>query len=581
MSEKGSTSPRASSGFSPDDANHLPAGSGSAAGSNTAKPQTSSAPHQVGVGLSKRKPDLKLDGLPPPHLFQSQSSKINPGESILEKNSNKGDNVNDENYSAKQSSQHAHFLDDDVAGHQGQPARPRSASGSDRALDGLHGEYKAGVLRRPSRIAEEQVLASLKSSLPSSTFPSHSISNIATTTNGLVTGPLSTTGGGMATVSGGSAIRDMVSKAASLLGTGSAISSSRGSTVSGGLSSSQQLNPLSVPSSLSVTSSGQPKMSTTTNSTVPNVVPTGIASTTLTSKPSSTSSALRTTGNSATSAGATTLQPSTVSGGDPRLPQDDGKLHILLGATGAVSTGKLRQIILKLEEIYGKSRVSIQIILTKAAENFVSRGEIPSNVRIWRDKDEWETWKSRTDPVVHIELRRWADVFVIAPLSANTLGKIALGLCDNLLTNVVRAWNTQYPILIAPAMSSYAYNHPATKRHLKVIKEDMKWIEILKPTEKVVGSYGDIGMGGMMDWNEIVNRIVMKLGGYPDDDDDEDDDNDEDNKDDDNDDDNISNDIDDEVIEDDDGIGKVSLAEEEEMEEMERHKKLRESRSFT
>lgn len=209
--------------------------------------------------------------------------------------------------------------------------------------------------------------------------------------------------------------------------------------------------------------------------------------------------------------------------GDPRLPQDDGKLHILLAATGSVSTGKLRPIIHKLTEIYGKDRASIQIILTKAAENFVSRGEIPSHIRIWRDKDEWATWKGRADPVVHIELRRWADILVIAPLSANTLGKIALGLCDNLLTCVVRAWNTQYPILIAPAMVSYAYNHPATRAHLKVIKDEMKWIEVLKPVEKVVGSYGDIGMGGMMDWNEIVNKVVLKLGGYPEDEDDEDD----------------------------------------------------------
>lgn len=211
--------------------------------------------------------------------------------------------------------------------------------------------------------------------------------------------------------------------------------------------------------------------------------------------------------------------------GDPRLPQDDGKLHILLAATGSISTGKLRLIIHKLTEIYGRDKAEIQIILTKAAENFVSRGEIPSHIRIWRDQDEWATWKGRADPVVHIELRRWGDILVIAPLSANTLGKIALGLCDNLLTSVVRAWNTQYPILIAPAMVSYAYNHPATRAHLKVIRDEMKWIEILKPVEKVVGSYGDIGMGGMMDWNEIVNKTVLKLGGYPEDEEDGDDDN--------------------------------------------------------
>ena len=54
------------------------------------------------------------------------------------------------------------------------------------------------------------------------------------------------------------------------------------------------------------------------------------------------------------------------------------------------------------------------------------------------DEEEWREWKVVGDPVMHIELRRWADCLVIAPLSANTLAKVAQGLCDNLLTCVVR-----------------------------------------------------------------------------------------------------------------------------------------------
>ena len=53
------------------------------------------------------------------------------------------------------------------------------------------------------------------------------------------------------------------------------------------------------------------------------------------------------------------------------------------------------------------------------------------------DEEEWREWKQVGDPVMHIELRRWADCLVIAPLSANTLAKCAQGLCDNLLTCVV------------------------------------------------------------------------------------------------------------------------------------------------
>ena len=64
--------------------------------------------------------------------------------------------------------------------------------------------------------------------------------------------------------------------------------------------------------------------------------------------------------------------------------------------------------------------------------------------------------ENKTGSVLHIELRRWADILVVCPMTANTLSKITLGICDNLLTNVIRAWNTTFPILLAPAMDSHS-----------------------------------------------------------------------------------------------------------------------------
>jgi phosphopantothenoylcysteine decarboxylase len=55
---------------------------------------------------------------------------------------------------------------------------------------------------------------------------------------------------------------------------------------------------------------------------------------------------------------------------------------------------------------------------------------------VYTDRDEWNAYKQRGDPVLHIELRKWADVMIIVPLSANTLAKLANGLCDNLLVIV-------------------------------------------------------------------------------------------------------------------------------------------------
>lgn len=197
------------------------------------------------------------------------------------------------------------------------------------------------------------------------------------------------------------------------------------------------------------------------------------------------------------------------------LKADDGTHHVLLGVTGATLIIKTKSILAKLREIFGP-QISIHVILTAAADRIIAAkgGAFPADVTVWRDADEWR-WTLRLDPVLHIELRRWAHVLVIAPLTANTLAKIACGLCDNLLTNVVRAWDVKNPVILAPAMVSHLYNSAITKRQLREVKEGMPWVEVMKPSEKVVGSYGDIGMGGMVDWNAVVDRVVMRLGGYP------------------------------------------------------------------
>lgn len=84
--------------------------------------------------------------------------------------------------------------------------------------------------------------------------------------------------------------------------------------------------------------------------------------------------------------------------------------------------------------------------------------------QVLRDDDEWSCWNKREDPVLHIELRKWADVFLVAPLSANTLAKMANGLCDNLLTCVARAWDFKRPLLVAPAMNTLMWESPFTAK---------------------------------------------------------------------------------------------------------------------
>lgn len=165
---------------------------------------------------------------------------------------------------------------------------------------------------------------------------------------------------------------------------------------------------------------------------------------------------------------------------DLTASRTDGKVHLLLAASGSVATIKIPNIITTLLTTYPPSHLSIRLILTSSARNFLagqaaeqpplsSLLAIPGVDGIYLDDDEWGRGESvgsegvwtRGRSVLHIELRRWADLLAIVPLSANTLAKVVHGLCDNLLTSVVRAWDAdgridgrRKRILVAPAMNA-------------------------------------------------------------------------------------------------------------------------------
>lgn len=218
--------------------------------------------------------------------------------------------------------------------------------------------------------------------------------------------------------------------------------------------------------------------------------------------------------------------------------EDDGKFHILLACTGSVATIKVPLIIDKLLLYYGQ-KVLIQLVVTKSAEHFLKGLKINSDVKIWRDEDEWANYiettqtttaSTETHPkkpknpyeklILHNELRKWADIMLIAPLSANTLAKIANGICDNLLTSIIRSWGPSTgkaqgevavkPILVAPAMNTFMYTHPITARQLQEVSLAAFGLEVLKPVEKVLVC-GDIGMGGMREWTDIVEIVRRKI----------------------------------------------------------------------
>ncbi|XP_060207081.1 probable phosphopantothenoylcysteine decarboxylase [Lycium barbarum] len=179
----------------------------------------------------------------------------------------------------------------------------------------------------------------------------------------------------------------------------------------------------------------------------------------------------------------------------PRRPR------ILLAASGSVAAIKFANLCRCFSEW-----AEVKAVATKPSLHFIDKASLPENVILYTDEEEWSTWKKIGDSVLHIELRRWADIMVIAPLSANTLGKIAGGLCDNLLTCIIRAWDYNKPLFVAPAMNTLMWNNPFTERHLMIIDE--LGISLIPPVSKRLAC-GDYGNGAMAEPSLIYSTVRL------------------------------------------------------------------------
>ncbi|RAH74667.1 putative flavoprotein [Aspergillus aculeatinus CBS 121060] len=216
----------------------------------------------------------------------------------------------------------------------------------------------------------------------------------------------------------------------------------------------------------------------------------------------------------------------------------DEKIHIILAASGSVATIKLPNIAQALSRHHN---VSIRIIVTKSAERFLDGQSleqpslealraVPGVEAIYRDEDEWKNPWTRGEPILHIELRKWAHLLLVAPLSANTMAKMTMGIADNLLLSVIRAWDTtgmvdgnlktKKPLIfVAPAMNTAMWNHPITGKQIEILEKEWGvnnsskdgWVSVLRPMEKHLAC-GDTGNGAMMDWEAIVCVVEQYIG---------------------------------------------------------------------
>lgn len=137
--------------------------------------------------------------------------------------------------------------------------------------------------------------------------------------------------------------------------------------------------------------------------------------------------------------------------------------HIIVGVSGGIAAYKAVEVVSRLRKLGAE----VKVVMTENATKFVSPmtfGEIsghPVAVKMFEDVHDWN--------VEHIALATWADAYVVAPATANVIGKIASGIADDMLTTQIMA--TQAPVFLCPAMNTNMYLNPITQRNMNTLRQ--------------------------------------------------------------------------------------------------------------
>ena len=172
--------------------------------------------------------------------------------------------------------------------------------------------------------------------------------------------------------------------------------------------------------------------------------------------------------------------------------------EIVLGVTGSIGAYKAADLVRRLRE----QGCGVTCVMTKEAQQFVA----PLTLQAVSDRKIYTDLFSLEDPhIIHTQLADQAGLVLIAPATANVLGKLANGLADDLLTCLVLA--TKAPVLIAPAMNVHMYHHPATQQNVKRLRQ--MGYKFIGPTVGPLACGYD-AVGHLAEVEEIV-QLALRL----------------------------------------------------------------------
>src|SRR3954447_3205139 len=189
--------------------------------------------------------------------------------------------------------------------------------------------------------------------------------------------------------------------------------------------------------------------------------------------------------------------------------------RILLGVSGGIAAYKAVELV----RLATNAGHSVRVVQTPASLSFVGKATFEGITGAPVLVEEFEPDPARGAfpgdaepdhaPIAHLELVRRADVYAIAPASANTLAKLAHGLADNLLTTAALA--SAAPLVIAPAMNDRMWHHPATQANVETLR--LRCATVVPPGSGALASKGEWGEGRLAEPPEILAAIEAVLGG--------------------------------------------------------------------
>ena len=179
--------------------------------------------------------------------------------------------------------------------------------------------------------------------------------------------------------------------------------------------------------------------------------------------------------------------------------------QITLAVTGSISAYKAADITSQLTKL----GFEVKVLMTPAARKFItpltlqvlSKHQVGLDVMIEDDPQRIEDDPQRIE---HIDIGKETDIFLVAPASANTIAKLAMGLADNMVTSTALALPQTTKKLLAPAMNTKMLEHPATQRNLKLLQD--YGYQIIQPREALLAC-GDKGSGALASVETIVETV--------------------------------------------------------------------------